>query len=152
MTIDEIQEDIIAEMAALDDGLEKYRYLIEQGRQLETPGGDFRREENLIPGCQSSVWIEVEPGLRGLRIRADSDAMIVRGIIALLLRVLNNQPPEVVAEEPLHFVDVTGLSVHLSPHRANGLAAMVNYIRNCARRHLDADPQSDNIPGPGAGE
>jgi len=135
-TIDDCQVRIIEEMSALGGGIEKYRYLIERGRRLDTRGGQTRREENRIRGCQSSVWIEVEARNGRLEIHGDSDAMIVRGIMALLLSVLDRQPAEVVARADLYFIERTGLHEHLSPHRANGLAAMVEHVRDCARRQL----------------
>jgi len=142
-TIEQVQARIIEEMSSLGDGLEKYRYLIEHGKRLDTGGGQLRRDENLIRGCQSRVWIEIQTRQDRLAMRGDSDALIVRGIIALLLRVLDRQPARVVARAELYFIDRTGLSTHLSPHRANGLAAMVEHVRECARRDLQSSP-----PGP----
>jgi len=139
-TIHDSQARIIEEMSALGGGLEKYRYLIERGRRLDTRDGQTRREENLIRGCQSRVWIEVEARNGRLEIHGDSDAMIVRGIMALLLSVLDRQPAETVARADLYFIERTGLHAHLSPHRANGLAAMVEHVRDCARRHLEPAP------------
>lgn len=124
-----VQEEIIAEMAGLEDPLDKYDYLVGLGRALEMPEDSIREAEHAVPGCQSRVWIRTE--LRGgrLRIAADGEAMITRGIIALLLRVLDGRPPIDILEADLFFFDRTGLQAHLSPSRANGLAAMVRQIR-----------------------
>ncbi len=127
--IGEVQDEIIAEMAGLEDGLERYRYLVARGRALPPQESDLRTDANAIGGCQTTVWIDAD--LRGGRLclRADSDAMITRGILFLLLRVLDGRPPVEVAETDLYFLDRTGLRTHLSPARANGLAAMVQRIR-----------------------
>ncbi len=130
--IDDVQDRIIREMNTLGDRLDRYEYLIGLGRELESPEG-VRREEYQVPGCQSRVWIraEVQDGL--LRLAADSDALITRGIVALLLRVLDGHPPAEVRDAQLYFLDETGLRAHLSPSRANGLGAMVEEIRMHAR-------------------
>lgn len=127
------QDEIVAEMSDLEDWLAKYEYLVARGRELNVEDEEIRTEEHAISGCQSSVWIRAE--LRGGRVHlcADSDAMITRGIIALLLRVLDGRPPREVACAELYFLDRTGLRTHLSPARANGLAAMVQRIRTCAK-------------------
>jgi cysteine desulfuration protein SufE len=127
-----VQEEIVAEMAGLDGMIQKYEYLVARGRALEVRDGSLRREEHVVPGCQSRVWIRSE--LRGgvLHIEADSDAMITRGIIALLLRVLHRRTPSEILDGELFFLDRTGLAPHLSPTRANGLAALVREIRRHA--------------------
>jgi cysteine desulfuration protein SufE len=127
------QDEIVAEMSDLEDWLAKYEYLVARGRELNVEDEEIRTEEHAISGCQSSVWIRAE--LRGGRVHlcADSDAMITRGIIALLLRVLDGRPPREVACAELYFLDRTGLRTHLSPARANGLAALVQRIRTCAK-------------------
>lgn len=122
------QDRVIDEMAVLDGHLEKYEYLVGLGRKLESPDG-IRVDEHEVPGCQSRVWIRAEVEDGRLRLYADSDATITRGIIALLLRVLDGHPPRQVAEADLYFLEETGLGSHLSPSRANGLAAMVKQIR-----------------------
>jgi cysteine desulfuration protein SufE len=132
-SIDDAQDRIIQEMAGLEDHLAKYEYLVGLGRDL-VGAEDIRTEENRVPGCQSQVWIraEMEGGL--LRLQADSDALITRGIIALLLRVLDGHPPGQVLESRLYFLEETGLSTQLSPSRANGLGAMVRQVREHAAR------------------
>lgn len=141
VSMDEAQARIIGEMAGLEDWLEKYEYLVGMGRTLESPEG-IRSEEHVVPGCQSRVWIRarVEGGL--LRIGADSDALITRGIIALLLQVLDGRPPERVAVADLYFLERTGLSTHLSPSRANGLAAMVRQILEHAKAWAESGSAS----------
>ena len=132
-SMEEVQDGIIREMAALEDRLDKYEYLVDLGRALTSPD-NIRTEEHRVPGCQSQVWIraEVEDGL--LRLYADSDALITRGIIALLLRVLDGRKPHQIISAPLYFLEETGLSSQLSPSRANGLTAMVKEIREHAGR------------------
>lgn len=127
-----VQDEIVAEMAGLDDTLRKYEYLVALGRALEVPGDSIRQSAHAVPGCQARVWIRAELRDGRLRIAADSDAMITRGIIALLLRVLHGRTPAEILEEDLFFLERTGLASHLSPARANGLAAMVRQIRRHA--------------------
>jgi len=124
-----VQDEIIGEMSRLPDRLAKYEYLVGLGRELEVADDGIRSDEFALAGCQSRVWIRTELRDECLRIAADSDTMITRGIIALLLRVLDGRPPADIVEADLHFLDATGLSMHLSPARANGLAAMVRRIR-----------------------
>lgn len=131
-TIDKIQDEIIEEMAALNDWLDKYQYLIALGRDLQSPGPSFRTEENAIGGCQSSVWISADTDGAGMRLRADSDSVIVRGMLALLMRVLNGRSPEEIAASDLYFLDKTGLMSNLSPSRANGLAHIVKRFKSLA--------------------
>lgn len=127
-----IQDEIIAEMAGLEDALKKYEYLVGLGRALEVPDESIRQAAHAVPGCQSQVWIRARLEDGRFRIDADSDAMITRGIIALLLRVLDRRTPSEILHEELYFLDRTGLSTHLSPSRANGLGAMVRQIRQHA--------------------
>jgi cysteine desulfuration protein SufE len=127
-----VQEAIVAEMAGLDDPLRKYEYLVSMGRALDDPGDSIRQQAHAVPGCQSQVWIRAELQDGRLRLQADSDAMITRGIIALLLRVLDGRTPAEILDADLFFLDRTGLQAHLSPSRANGLASMVREIRNRA--------------------
>ena len=131
-TINEIQDEIIEEMSALDDWLDKYQYLIGLGRELQSPGPSFRTGKNAIGGCQSSVWVSAEIENGGMRFSADSYSVIVRGMLALLMRVLNGLPPEEIAESNLYFLHKTGLITGLSPSRANGLAHIVKSLRSLA--------------------
>lgn len=137
--IGRIQDRVVEEMAGLEGQLQKYQYLVGLGRALESPEG-IRAEEHAVPGCQSRVWIRAGMQNGRLRLFADSDAMITRGIIALLLRVLDGQPPDEVADADLYFLEATGLATHLSPSRANGLAAMVKQIREYAEERRAGEP------------
>jgi len=133
-----VQEEIVAEMAGLEGSLKTYAYLVELGRALQAPEPSIRQEAHAVAGCQSRVWIRAE--LRGgrMRISADGEAMITRGIIALLLRVLDGRTPAEILDGDLFFLDRTGLRSHLSPARGNGLAAMVQRIRSCTEEAIAA--------------
>lgn len=133
MTLNETQNEIIEEFADLTDWMDRYAYIIELGTQLEPLDADQKVPANLIEGCQSRVWIASDRLPDGkIRFKADSDAMIVKGIITLLLRVLSNRTPDEILNADLYFIDKIGLSDHLSPTRSNGLVAMVKQIRNYA--------------------
>jgi cysteine desulfuration protein SufE len=129
VTIDDVQNEIVEETAELQDWLSKYDYLINLGRNFEAPGREFRRDENALHGCQSQVWLKAEPQGDRVVFSADSDSLITRGILALLLRVLNNQPAKDVKSADLFFIDRLGLNTNLSPSRADGLALIVYQIR-----------------------
>jgi cysteine desulfuration protein SufE len=133
MNINNIQDQIIKEFSGLDDWLDKYEHLIKLGKSLKISDMDLKKEEYQIPGCQSNLWINVEKRNNKLFIAADSDALITRGIISLLLRVLNNQSPDDIVNADLYFIDKIGLSSHLSPTRANGLALIVKTIKSLAQ-------------------
>lgn len=132
MKINSIQEEIIEEFSHHHDWLEKYEYLITLGKSLKIPDKDLRKEENKIPGCQSTVWLKAELKNNKIIFAADSEALITRGIIALLLRVLNNQSPEDILKADLYFMEKIGLSSNLSPSRANGLTSIVKIIKSLA--------------------
>ena len=129
MAIDKIQQEIIDEFSMFDDWMDKYEYLIELGKDLPLIDPQFKKDDYLIRGCQSSVWLhaELQNGLTNYT--ADSDAVISKGIIALLIRVLNRQPPKDVALADLYFIDEIGLKTHLSPNRSNGLVSMVKQMK-----------------------
>lgn len=129
MDINEIQDEIIEEFSLFSDWMEKYEYIIDLGRQLPLIDEQYRDEEHLIKGCQSRVWLHA--GLNGgnVAFTADSDAVITKGIIALLIRVLSNQPAEEIARADLYFIDRIGLKEHLSPTRSNGLLSMVRQMK-----------------------
>jgi cysteine desulfuration protein SufE len=131
-SIEAVQDEIIAEMDGLEDGLARYEYLVALGRSLVVPDGGIRTDEHAVAGCQARVWIRAELRDGRLHLAADSDALITRGIVALLLRVLDGRPPREVLDADLHFLDRTGLRTHLSPARANGLGAMLQRIRSYA--------------------
>jgi cysteine desulfuration protein SufE len=129
MTIEEIQKEIIEEFAVYDDWMDKYAYLIELGNQLEPLDPKDKTDQNLIKGCQSRVWFVTEIKDGKIHFRGESDAVIVKGLVALLLRVVSGRTPEEIMKNDLHFIDDLGLKQHLSPTRSNGLLAMVKQIR-----------------------
>lgn len=133
MTINEVQDEIIEEFEGMDDWLDRYAYIIELGNQLPAIPDDLKTPANLIEGCQSRVWIDAKKDDDGkIEFGADSDALIVKGIVALLMRVLNDRTPDEILNADLYFIDRIGLSEHLSPTRSNGLVAMVKQIHNYA--------------------
>ncbi len=132
------QQEVIEEFAFFDDWMDRYQYLIDMGRQLpELPAAD-RIEANKIKGCQSQVWFVVEPDGERLTFRAISDAAIVSGLIALLLRIYSGRRPADILATPPDFVAALGLESHLSPTRSNGLASMLKAIRGFAADALEA--------------
>ena len=130
MSIEDIEKEIIEEFANFDDWMDKYSYIIEIGNSCPIIEEKEKTENNLIKGCQSRVWVSAKLDENGLmQITADSDAVITKGIITLLLRVFNNQKPEDVYSAELKFVDEIGLKSHLSPTRSNGLLSMIKQIK-----------------------
>jgi len=129
MTIKEIQEEIIDEFSMFDDWMERYEYIIELGKSLPLIDDKFKTDENLIVGCQSKVWLHSEIEGDKLNFTADSDAILTKGIVALLLRVFNHQKPQDILDTDLYFVDEIGLKEHLSPTRANGLVSMIKQMK-----------------------
>jgi len=129
MTINEIQEEIIEEFASFDEWMDKYSYLIEIGNDLEGFKDEWRLEQNLIEGCQSKVWVHAEMQDDKIIYSADSDAIITKGIIALLIRVLSERTPDEILNNELSFVEEIGLKDHLSPTRSNGLVSMMKQMR-----------------------
>ena len=140
MTINQIQDEIIEEFDGLTDWMDRYAYIIELGNTLPDFPDDKKTPENLIEGCQSRVWITADRVPEGrIRFEADSDALIVKGIVSLLLRVLSDHTPDEIHESELYFIDRIGLRDHLSPTRSNGLVAMVKQINNYARAYKMID-------------
>lgn len=134
MTINQTQDDIIAEFQELTDWMDRYAYIIDLGNTLPPYPDSQKIPANLIEGCQSRVWISAEPNEdKTIHFNADSDALIVKGIIALLLKVLNDRTPDQLLDADLYFIEKIGLKEHLSPTRSNGLVAMVKQIHNYAR-------------------
>lgn len=131
-SINELQDEIVDEFLELDDWMDRYQLLIDMGGELEPMDDSMKTEQNLIDGCQSRVWINADCIDGRLVMTAESDALIVKGIIALLLRVLNNQTPRDILDSDLYFIDRIGLRDHLSPTRSNGLLAMVKRIHDYA--------------------
>ena len=129
MTINEIQEEIIEEFCSLDDWMDRYQLLIDLGEEQEPLAEQEKTDQNLIDGCQSRVWLQCDDVDGKLVSTADSDALIVKGIIALLVRVLSGQTPKDILDADLYFIDRIGLREHLSPTRSNGLLAMIKQIK-----------------------
>ncbi len=129
MTIQETEQQIIDEFANFDEWLDKYAYLIELGNSCPVINEKEKTEQNLIRGCQSRVWLSCEHRDGHLFFRADSDAVITRGIITLLIRALDGHTPQEILDAPLSFIDAIGLKEHLSPTRSNGLTSMVKQMK-----------------------
>ncbi len=129
MTIDEKQREIIDDFAIYDDWMEKYEYIIELGKDTPKIDETKKTDDRLIEGCQSRVWLDASVENGKMRLTADSDAIITKGIVGLLIRVLDNETPADVAKSDLFFIKEIGLQEHLSPTRANGLASMVKKIK-----------------------
>lgn len=129
MTIKEIQEEIIDEFSMFEDWMERYEYIIELGKSLPLIDDAYKLDSNLISGCQSKVWLHSEIEDETIKFTADSDAILTKGIVALLLRVFNHQKPKDILDTDLYFVDEIGLKEHLSPTRANGLVSMIKQIK-----------------------
>ena len=129
MTINEIQDEVIAEFSDFDDWMDKYQLLIDLGNDLAALDEKYKNEQNLIDGFQSRVWIQCDHEDGKLYFTADSDALIVKGIIALLIRVISGHTPREILDADLYFIDRIGLREHLSPTRSNGLLAMVKRIK-----------------------
>ena len=129
MTINEIQDEVIEEFADFDDWMDKYQMLIDLGNDLGTLDEKYKTEQNLIDGCQSRVWLQCDYVDGKLVFSAESDALIVKGIIALLIRVISGHTPEEIRDADLYFIEKIGLKDHLSPTRSNGLLAIVKQIK-----------------------
>ena len=129
MTIKEIQEEIIDEFSMFDDWMERYEYIIDLGKSLPLINAEHKVDENLIKGCQSKVWLYSELYNDKLLFTADSDAILTKGIVALLLRVFSDQKADAILTSDSSFIDEIGLKEHLSPTRANGLVSMIKQIK-----------------------
>lgn len=129
MTIQEKEQDIIDEFSIYDDWMDKYEYIIELGKELPIIAEELKTDNRLIKGCQSRVWLHADLDNGKMLFSADSDAIITKGIIALLIRVLNNEKPEDIAKSDLKFIKEIGLQEHLSPTRSNGLVSMVKKMK-----------------------
>lgn len=129
MKIQEIQDEIKDEFSMFDDWEERYQYVIDLGNSLPLIDGQYKTEENIIKGCQSKVWLHGEQKDGNVFFTADSDAILTKGIIAILIRVFSNQKPEDILEADTAFIDEIGLKEHLSPTRANGLVSMIKQIK-----------------------
>ncbi len=129
MTINETQDEVVEEFGGFTDWMDKYQLLIDLGSELEPLDAQYKTTQNLIDGCQSRVWVNAEYHDGLIDFTADSDALIVKGIIALLIRVLSHHTPAEIAGAELYFIERIGLKDHLSPTRSNGLLAMVKQMR-----------------------
>lgn len=129
MTINEAQDEVIEEFADFTDWMDKYQLLIDLGNDLQQLDDKYKTEDNLIDGCQSRVWLQADYVDGKINFTADSDALIVKGIIALLIRVLSGHTPQEILDADLYFIERIGLKDHLSPTRSNGLLAMVKQIK-----------------------
>lgn len=129
MTIKDIQEEIIDEFALFDEWMDKYEHIIELGKELPIIEEQNKTDDNLIKGCQSRVWLQADLVEGKIVFTADSDAIITKGIIALMIRVFSNHTPQEIAQADLFFIDQIGLKEHLSPTRSNGLVSMVKQIK-----------------------
>ena len=129
MTINEIQDEIIEEFSEFTDWMDKYSLLIEWGNGLDGFDEKYRIDQNLIEGCQSKVWLYASMENGKIRYTAESDAIIVKGIVALLIRVLDNHTPNEILDSDLYFIDKIGLKEHLTPTRSNGLLSLVKQMR-----------------------
>ncbi|MBT8260830.1 MAG: SufE family protein [Flavobacteriaceae bacterium] len=129
MTIQDIQNDIIDEFSMFDDWMQRYEYMIELGKSLPLIDDSSKTDDNLIKGCQSKVWVDAKLEDDKIIFTADSDAIITKGIIAILIRVFSNQTPKAILEADTVFIDEIGLKEHLSPTRANGLVSMIKQLK-----------------------
>ena len=128
-SINEIQDEIIDEFSMFDDWMQRYEYMIQLGKSLELIDQKYKTDDYTIKGCQSKVWVFAELKDQLIQFTADSDAIITKGIIALLLRVFSGQRPQDILDAELYFIDQIGLKEHLSPTRANGLLSMIKQIK-----------------------
>lgn len=129
MTIDEVQNEIIDEFSMFEDWEERYQYMIDLGKTLPLIEDQYKTEDNIIKGCQSKVWVHANMQDNKVNFTADSDAIITKGIIAILIRTFSNQHPNAIIEANTDFIDKIGLKEHLSPTRANGLVSMIKQIK-----------------------
>ena len=128
-TINELQDEIIEEFSDFDDWMDKYQLLIDLGKEQEPLAPEYKTDQNLIDGCQSRVWLQADLVDGKIEFQAESDALIVKGIIALLIKVVSGHTPDEILENELYFIEAIGLKDHLSPTRSNGLLAMVKQMR-----------------------
>ena len=128
-TINELQDEVIEEFSDFDDWMDKYQLLIDLGNEQEPLAPEYKNDQNLIDGCQSRVWLQADLVDGKVEFQAESDALIVKGIIALLIKIVSGHTPDEILENELYFIEAIGLKDHLSPTRSNGLLAMVKQMR-----------------------
>jgi cysteine desulfuration protein SufE len=129
MSIEETEKEIVEEFSMFDDWMQKYEYLIEQGKDLQPLEEEFKTDDRIIKGCQSRVWLKSEFKDGKVYYKADSDAILTKGLVALMVRVLSGRTPSEIVNAPLGFVDQIGLKEHLSPTRSNGLLSMIKQMK-----------------------
>jgi cysteine desulfuration protein SufE len=129
MTINEIQDQIIEDFSYYEDWMEKYEHIIQLGKELPLIAEQYKTEDNLIKGCQSRVWLHADYKVGKIQFTADSDAIITKGLIGLMINVLNDQSPKDIAQADIYFIDKIGLKSHLSPTRSNGLLSMLKQMK-----------------------
>ena len=139
--IKETEDEIVEEFSMFEDWMSKYEYLIELGKSLPVIDPEHKTDEFKIKGCQSQVWLNAEMKDGRIYFKADSDAVITKGIIALLIRVMSGHPPNEIAEADFDFIEKIGMREHLSPNRSNGLTAMINYMKNYAKLYAGQSVQ-----------
>lgn len=132
MSIEEIEKEVIEEFEMFDDWMDKYNYIIDLGKKLKPVDMQFKTENNLVTGCQSNVWLHATLENGKVHFQADSDALIPKGIVAILLRVLSGHSPDELLKADMGFIKAIGLEEHLSPNRANGLLSMVERMKKIA--------------------
>ncbi len=129
MSIKEIQEEIVSEFEMFEDWMQRYEYMIELGKDLPLIAEEYKTDDNIIKGCQSKVWVHADLEGEKLNFTADSDAIITKGIIAILIRAFSGQHPKDIMDADMSFIDEIGLKEHLSPTRANGLVSMIKQLK-----------------------
>lgn len=142
MSINEIQDQIIEDFAFYEDWMEKYEHIIQLGKELPLIAEEYKKEENLIKGCQSRVWLHADYKEGKVEFTADSDAIITKGLVGLMINVLSGQSPKDIAEADIYFIDKIGLKSHLSPTRSNGLLAMLKQMKLYAIALNSVHPQN----------
>ena len=140
LSINDIQDEIIAEFSDFDDWMDRYQMLIDMGSEQPPLEEKYKTEQNLIDGCQSRVWLQADLVDGKLQFRAESDALIVKGIVALLVRVLTDHTPQEILDADLYFIERIGLREHLSPTRSNGLSAMLKQMKMYALAYKAKTP------------
>lgn len=149
MTINELQDNIIEEFAVFDDWMDKYALLIDLGNSLTALDEKYKTESNLIEGCQSRVWLQADYVDGEIRFQGESDAVIVKGIVSLLINILTDHTPQEILDADLYFIEKIGLKEHLSPTRSNGLVSMVKQMRMYALAFRTKENASANLASEG---
>jgi cysteine desulfuration protein SufE len=142
MSLAQAQQEVVDEFAMFSDWQDRYEHLIELGKDLPVIAPEKKTEENIVRGCQSRVWLNAEQKNGLVHFTADSDAMITKGLVALLVRVLNDRTPQEILNTPLTFIDAIGLREHLSPNRSNGLVAMLDQMKRYALAFSAQEPKA----------